>query len=299
MEGGEVKMRKVKLLIVVLMTLFISGHSPKVHADKKGVKERAVWLWNTKLLLDESKDPLVFLENKQINKVYLQIDTELSNSVYQTFIEKAHSKGIQVAALDGDAYWTVDNGTHTLNKFLKWLEQYQQHATATQQFISIHLDIEPYTTPLWNENRMLAIENFQQLVLQAKGKALQLSIPLELDIAFWYDEVNYQTKYGSGILSNWTIHHSDSVTIMAYRDYSNGIIRSVKHEIAYAKRVGKKVVIGVETMKSAEGDQVSFYEEGEAYMNKHLKHIDNYYSNRRSFNGIAIHHFESWMGMKP
>lgn len=254
MEGNDIKIRKVKLLVVVLMTLFISVHSPKAHADKKNEKERAVWLWNTKLLLDESKDPLVFLESKQINKIYLQIDTSISNSIYQHFIEKVNSKGIQVAALDGDANWTIELGTSHLDKFLNWLEQYQQQATETQQFIGIHLDIEPYTTPLWNENRMFAIENFQQLVLQAKEKAQQLSLPLELDIAFWYDEVNYQTKYGRGILSNWAINHSDSVTIMAYRDYSNGIIRSVKHEITYAKRVGKKVVIGVETMKSAEGD---------------------------------------------
>lgn len=281
------------------MTLLLSLHTSKTYADKKTEKERSVWIWNAKILIDESKDPLAFLESKQINKVYLQVDATISKSVYQTFIETAHSKGIQVAALDGDAHWTTGSGTRPLDQFLSWLEQYQKESTEVQQFIGIHLDIEPYTTPLWDENRMKAIENFQQLVLQAKEKAQQLNIPLELDIAFWYDEVNYQTKYGRGILSNWTINNSDSVTIMAYRDYSNGIIRSVKHEIAYAKRVGKKVVIGVETMKSAEGDRVSFFEEGEEYLNTHLKNVHSYYSNRQSFNGIAIHHLESWMELKP
>lgn len=281
------------------MTLLLSLHTSKTYADKKIEKERSVWIWNPKILLDESKDPLTFLESKQINKVYLQIDATISKPIYQNFIEIAHSKGIQVAALDGDAHWTTKESTHSLDQFLKWLEQYQKESTDAQQFRGIHLDIEPYTTPLWDKNRMKAIENFQQLVLQAKEKAHQLSIPLELDIAFWYDEVKYHTKYGRGVLSNWTINNSDSVTIMAYRDYSNGIIRSVKHEIAYAKRVGKKVVIGVETMKSAEGNRVSFFEEGEEYLNTHLKNVHSYYSNRQSFNGIAIHHLESWMEMKP
>lgn len=293
------KNRIVKLTLIILCCLFLSPDASKTSAEKNFKRERSVWVWNPWLLLDESKNAFEFLESKQINKVYLQIDFEISKSVYQNFIEEAEAKDIQVVALGGDAFWITEKGSYQLEQFLSWIDQYQEESTNAQRFLGIHLDIEPYTTPLWMEDRMLAIETFQQLVIQAKEKAEELGMLLELDIAFWYDEVKYNTKYGSGILSNWTINQSDSVTIMAYRDYSNGIIKAVKNEMAYANRMKKKVVIAVETMKSTEGDRISFFEEGEKYMNKQLKHVQRYYSLSPAFEGIAIHHFESWLEMKP
>lgn len=293
------KIRVVKLILIILCCLFLSPDTSKTSAEKNLKRERSVWMWNPWLLLDENKNPFEFLESKQINKVYLQIDVEISKSTYQNFIEEAKKKDIQVVALAGEEHWITENGSYHLEQFLNWVGQYQEESTDAQQFLGIHLDIEPYTTTLWETNRMLAIQTFQELVIQAKMKAKEFGVLLELDIAFWYDEVKYNTKYGSGILSNWTIENSDSVTIMAYRDYSDEIIEGVKNEIAYANRMKKKVVIGVETMESAEGNRVSFFEEGEKYMNKQLKHVQRYYSLNPSFNGIAIHHFESWSEMKP
>lgn len=63
--------------------------------------------------------------------------------------------------------------------------------------------------------------------------------------------------------------------------------------------MNKTVVVDVETLKSAEGDRVSFSEEGEIYMNKELKHILEYYSKNPGFKGLAIHPFDSWIGIQP
>jgi len=86
---------------------------------------------------------------------------------------------------------------------------------------------------------------------------------------------------------------------MAYRDNSQDIIQIVKDEIEYAKRMDKKVVVGVETLKSAEGDLVSFSEEGGAYMDQQLNKVQKHFSKKQSFKGTAIHHLESWMEMRP
>ncbi|MFJ7951237.1 amidase [Lysinibacillus sp. NPDC096418] len=277
----------------------LSIGSTTIRAENITVFDRSTWIWNPWILLDNEVDTLKFLESKQINKVYLQVDSDVSTSVYQKFIEKATAKGIHIYALAGESYWITENGMEYQSQFLKWVERYQQEATDAQRFLGIHLDIEPYDTNIWSTKQTLAIQTYQQLIVQANKKAQVLKLPLELDIPFWYDEIKYNTKYGKGILSEWLIKNSDGVTIMAYRDTSKEIIKIVKNEIEYAKRMSKPVVIGVETLKSAEGDNISFSEEGELYMNKQLNKIQKHYSKNPSFKGVAIHHFDSWKGMEP
>lgn len=289
--------RKLKLVIICIM--FMSLNSTTIKADSITEDERSTWIWNPWILVDNETSTLQFLESKRINKVYLQIDYEMSRSVYRSFIEKATAKNIQIYALAGEAYWITENGIEYQNQLMNWLELYQREATEAQRFLGIHLDIEPYDTNIWSTKQTTAIQTYQQLVIHAKKKARSLKLPLELDIPFWYDEISYETKYGKGILSEWLINYSDGVTIMAYRDNSQDIIQIVKNEIEYAKRMDKKVVVGVETLKSAEGDLVSFSEEGEAYMNRQLNKIQKYFSGKQSFNGIAIHHLESWIEMRP
>lgn len=277
----------------------MSLNSTIIKAENITEDERSTWIWNPWILVDNEINTLEFLETKQINKVYLQIDYEISKKVYQSFIEKATAKDIQIYALAGESYWITENGIEYQNQLMDWLEHYQHEATDVQRFLGIHLDIEPYDTTLWTTKQTTAIQTYQQLVVQAKKKAQSFNLPLQLDIPFWYDEISYDTKYGNGILSEWLIDHSDGVTIMAYRDNSQEIIKIAKNEIEYAKQMNKKVVVGVETLESKEGDSVSFSEEGEAYMNRQLSKVQKYFSKKTSFKGIAIHHLESWMEMRP
>jgi len=277
----------------------MSLNSTIIKADNITEDERSTWIWNPWILVDNEINTLEFLETKQINKVYLQIDYEISKKVYQSFIEKATAKDIQIYALAGESYWITENGIEYQNQLMDWLEHYQHEATDVQRFLGIHLDIEPYDTTLWTTKQTTAIQTYQQLVVQAKKKAQSFNLPLQLDIPFWYDEISYDTKYGNGILSEWLIDHSDGVTIMAYRDNSQEIIKIAKNEIEYAKQMNKKVVVGVETLESKEGDSISFSEEGEAYMNRQLSKVQKYFSKKTSFKGIAIHHLESWMEMRP
>lgn len=289
--------RKFKLVIICI--LFMSLNSTTIKANGIREDQHSTWIWNPWILVDNETSTLQFLENKRINKVYLQIDYEISRSVYQNFIEKATAKNIQIYALAGESYWITENGIEYQNQLMNWLELYQREATEAQRFLGIHLDIEPYETHIWTTKQTTAIQTYQQLVIHAKKKAQSLKLPLELDIPFWYDEISYETKYGKGILSEWLIKYSDGVTIMAYRDNSQDIIQIVKDEIEYAKRMDKKVVVGVETLKSAEGNLVSFSEEGEAYMDQQLNKVQKHFSKKQSFKGTAIHHLESWMEMQP
>lgn len=259
---------------------------------------RATWLWDAATLRDAPQETLDFLKQKNINKVYVQIDRSLSTTVYGNFIQAANTSGIQVYALDGAPDWVAPKNT-SLRELTDWLAHFQRHSHPSQQFSGIHLDVEPYLYSGWRTHQAAVVERYQKLLLQAKQSAHSMQLSIEADLPFWFDEVAFTNRYGSGTLAEWAIIHTDSVTLMAYRDSATAITEIVKTEIAFGAQYKKPVVIGVETMKSSEGDHVSFYEEGEAQMNMQLQMVSAFFAPFEGYGGLAIHHVGSWKTLRP
>ncbi|RKL67852.1 amidase [Salipaludibacillus neizhouensis] len=287
-----------KIVMVVVLIFIIAGSiSFNVHALDK--QDRATWLWNPWMFANDEDGTVTFLESKNVNKVYVQIDQEMSIPDYQSFIEKASAKGISIYALDGAPDWVAPKGARNQSKMLSWLENYQQESSTAQAFAGVHLDVEPYLYSGWSKNQAKTVTAFQSLLTDAKTRTESLGLPLEVDLPFWFDEITYKNSFGKGILAEWVIANMDSVTIMAYRDSAPMIIDIVKNEVAYAGQHGTALVIGVETGQTREGDRITFYEEGETYMNQQLEMVNNHYANYPGFNGIGIHHVDSWKNIKP
>ncbi len=90
--------------------------------------------------------------------------------------------------------------------------------------------------------------------------------------------------------------------LMAYRDFAEGrdsITYHTEHEVEYANEIGAKAVIGVETQYLEPYEKVSFFEEGEAYMNKQLQIVDQIYFGQLGYGGQAVHKYQSYQTMKP
>ncbi|TWT28389.1 amidase [Planomicrobium sp. CPCC 101110] len=289
-------MKKLVMAGVVLLFLFSQNTGNAEAADRN---VRATWLWNPWMIYSDEAGTLAFLESKQVNKVYVQIDADIPPAVYRSFIEKARVKGMRIFALDGAPGWVAPNGTVHQDKLMAWIKSYQNGSTTAQKFAGIHLDVEPYLYSGWNTNRAATVKAYQALLTKAKNSAAALALPLEADMPFWFDEISYKNTYGKGILAEWVIAKTDSVSIMSYRDTAPFIIELVKNELAFGQKHGKTVVVGVETGQTDEGDSISFYEEGEAYMNGQLAIINGHYATHPAFGGIAIHHVDSWKTMAP
>lgn len=284
-----------KLLAALLLFVIITGGGLPVSAKEE---VRATWLWNPWMFVEDEAGTLTFLESKNVNKVYLQIDREVPREAYRSFISGASDIGISIYALDGAPDWVGPNGRVYQENMLSWMESYQQNASAAEQFGGVHLDVEPYLYSGWVKNQKKTITAFQDLLQEAKERSASMNLPLEVDLPFWFDEISYSNKYGKGVLAEWVITRVDGVTLMAYRDSSEAIIEIVKEEIAFAEKHGKAVVIGVETMASGEGNHVTFYEEGEAFMQKELSSVKHHYGSSPGFGGFAVHHVGSWKTMK-
>lgn len=288
-----------KIMAAALFFGIIIGSMGLNASASTGAKDRATWLWNPWMIVNDESGTLSFLQIKQVNKVYLQIDRDIPLKVYRSFISKASANGIRIYALDGAPDWVSPKGYTSQNQLMNWVGNYQSTSTNAQKFSGIHLDVEPYLYSGWTTNQADTIKSYQALLTKAKTSAASMKLPLESDIPFWFDTITYKNTYGKGMLAEWVITNTNSVTVMAYRDSSSAIIDLVKTEIGLAAKHGKSLVIGVETGQSSEGNNLTFFEEGETYMNGQLGAVKSYYAATSGFNGVAIHHVGSWMTMKP
>ena len=81
---------------------------------------------------------------------------------------------------------------------------------------------------------------------------------------------------------------------MSYRDTSSKMIDVSIDEINYSKDNNKILFLSTETY-SEEGNQVSYLEEGKAYMYNELNNLRKEIPNNF---GIAIHNIKSWKELK-
>ena len=286
---GEKWRQKLKKLIAIFVLLGVILILNSVQAQQKYTK--STWLWQTDTITD--KETVQFLIDKDVTTVYLQIDTTMPNEMYAAFINKMQKANIKVHALDGGPEWDIAN----FDALWEWLKEYQQEYSDLK-FTAVHLDVEPYLSALWIENKKMAIYQYQELLQHTQQQARDSNLRFEVDIPFWYDEVFYNNTFGKGNLAEWVISRVDGVSIMAYRNTVPALKSITKNEMNYAKKYKTPIVIGVETIPFPNEPQVSFSTKGEKQMNRALEKITKYYAKNRYFNGVAIHHVPSWEALK-
>ncbi|MDF2612380.1 MAG: hypothetical protein K0S71_166 [Clostridia bacterium] len=295
----NLKMFKI-MLISFILTIPVNAAATKNTSQVINIPY-ATWLWHTEQIVQNPDQMIDFLVENNVKHLYLQIDYTLNLNTYKSFIKKAFENGIEVHALEGSAKWVSDDGADRQILFFKWLAEYQKAALDSEKFRGIHLDVEPYLNEQYDSMRNSVLQNYQDLLMHALNMSKEMKVPLAVDIPFWFDEVTYHTKYGKGMLDEWIISHVKDVTIMAYRNSAlgdNGIVRLISREMKLAQSYEATIRIAVETQQSEEGNAVSFYEEGQAYMNNELKIVYDKYKKSKGFGGFAMHHIISWMDLR-
>ena len=254
--------------------------------------QKATWLWNTQLIVNSTAGILSFAASQNVTLIYLQVNADLDANVYQHFIAAASAQGITVQALDGAPSWALDSRRHELQATLDWITTYQQGASADEKFSGIHIDIEPYLLPEWRTDQLTVIAGWQHSVESVVQAAHSLHIPASADIPFWLHTLLTADK--SATLSSWMMQQYDSITIMAYRDSASGILDVAEAQLAEGDAVGTPVYVGVETNPTSEGNTITFYEEGAAYLNNQLARVTKQAGKHDSFAGIAVHDYAGW-----
>lgn len=242
-----------------------------------------VWWWNDEL---EAELYLNFAVENGINEIYY-CSSEFGEKT-SLFINSANKLGIDVFWLQGEYQW-LDDATPLFNKIEKYRKY--QNDYPNSKFSGIHLDIEPHQNPEFENNR-------EDLILKLVGLADVLNknyvdISFDYDIPFWLEDVITYNNV-SGQAYKHIIDIADRVFVMSYRDTADSIIDIASDELDYAQSIGKKIILSVEC-SSAEGDKVSFAEEGRAVLKDELSKIKQVLNDKV---GVSIHHIKSFYDMK-
>lgn len=260
---------------------------------------KGTWIWDSNIIKQDQDIIISFAKMKGVTSIYLQVDRDIDPAIYEGFIRKTKSEGIQVEALEGRPEWAYKSKQEEIQKFIAWVKAYNSSVGPEASFSGLHFDIEPYALSEWTKDNTTILEswmdNMRLIEKETKGSGLKIAI----DVPFWLNTINVPGKDYS--MSAWMLEKFDCLVIMNYRNHalgSNGIVENAQAMLREASTLKKKVVVAVETLISKEGPRVSFYSMSSEVMEKELQSAHNQLAHYASYAGFAIHDFKSWQDMK-
>jgi len=259
-----------------------------------------VWTSTVVTNATEKANFLAFARSAGVREIYLSGPSVVGNaSALASFSTDAAAQSCaEVELLFGDMSWalTANHGKAT---------GYASQAIKTFASINgarpvgLHFDVEPYTLPGWKTDMQGTSNQYLDLLEKLQAIATAGGVRLSVDIPFWFSGQKVSRGGQTRPLSELVQDRVDRVVLMDYRDTASAIISGAAPEIAYAEKIGRDVTIGVETMCGLSPTLVTFCEEGRAAMDAALKATQAAYAKSPALNGLAVHHYGSYLKLKP
>lgn len=266
---------------------------------------RHLWIWgNTVATSPAGRDALfAFAIRKGIGTLYLDCAGLLrdNRAALSQFLNLAKARGLAVELLFGAPQWALP-ANHAAPVELARLTLAllaTQRAEGGAYPTSIQMDVEPYSLPAWDTGRAGVAGGLVDMYAKLDSVVKGSPVGVTACIPRWFDGIALQRGGATRPLSEWLADGTARLTLMDYVDHAKGIIDGAAAEIAYGEKIGKEVVIGVETIAGLDPESVTFAEEGESAMETALSLTKGAYGARSSYFGIAIHHYASYPTLKP
>ncbi len=286
-------------------------------ASVEAAMPRAMWIWevDTFRLIDDAafeKEILDDLQSQGVTTLYVYADSYKKRlpiveepRKLQGLIERMHGRGFKVEALLGSFFlntpeYVLPEKAKVAREMVQRVVDFNLRAPVQSRFDAIHLDIEPYSLDAWKKNSTrvarLFLERSQEWINMARKAQLEIGAA----IPFWYDglEVDWQGRRRP--LNEFVQDLYDYVALMDYRTHAegeDGILFHAEKELAYASKVGKGVVVGLET-GPAELEKLTFRTLGIKVLTREMDIVECTYRENPAFRGIAIHHLKDWRKLR-
>ncbi|MEX1670926.1 hypothetical protein AB4876_18605 [Zhongshania guokunii] len=270
--------------------------SPSVRASQKGL-----WVWRADPVLNVEKrtELLTFMLNKGLDTAYIDARIPVLNNHYMLseFIRTFNSRGIAVELMFGKPEWVLRENHHEVLNLIDQAIEYSRRNPDARP-TAIHLDIEAHLVSQWPEQRDWVANQLLDLMAEARSRTAVVGLRLVADMPVWWDSFTVSRYGNSRPLHQLIIDASDRVALMDYRDTEQRIINDANDELRYASSQNKQVVLGVETM-CIPPELITFCEEGSANMEYVLQRVHGQLPpSHPSYQGFAVHHYESYRTMR-
>ncbi len=259
-----------------------------------------MWLWYYETSMKTTL--LNFAVSKGVRTIYVESEYMIQNdwAALEDLITSADMVGVKIDLLYGNSTWAL-SGNHSIPINLAQLSVNFYNSLSGAKPYGVHFDIEPYLLSQWTTNQNSVANQYIDLMESLKTVINGSGMMFTTDMPFWYETVTVTRNSQTRPFYEWIMDLTDISVIMDYRDKStvpNGIIDLITEEMNYTKNIGKKLVIGVETQCGLTNN-LTFCEEGEAAMNSALLNAAQAYCGYSSYNGSAIHYYDSWVTLLP
>ncbi|MCX5715581.1 MAG: hypothetical protein NTV07_01725 [Candidatus Omnitrophica bacterium] len=271
-------------------------------AEKDLLHPRAMWVWKIDPVskVRQRREMLQFCRTANISVLYLFFPefTEAPPADYfkslAEFMKESHQSGIKVEALTGNPTWSLAENHHLVLNWIKFFLEYNKARPKDEHVDGVSLDVEPYLTAEWEQDKERIKADYIELLRKCRELVNSYGQDFRLGVAipFFYD-VEDEGRFERSILD-----YVDYIALMDYYDTAEEIIDRAKFHINLAKEANKRVIIAVETQDLVEMHQGkrrnTFIEEGWEEMERQLDKVKQVFLFEASFEGFAIHHYDSY-----
>lgn len=306
--------------VLASLALVLACAGSSAHAANAAAP-RAIWTWeedSTAMLQQPAAAgrAIAFLKEKSVDTVFLYADAYQGRNPlvsdpaqYRRLVRRLHASGLRVYALLGSAPLHTEryvlpaqhaNAVAMLQRVL----DYNRTAAPEERFDGVNVDIEPHILPEWPARKLALLAGFLDMsdALMRTVRASGQSLPVGPAIPFWLDGIELEWKGKRKPVSQHVQDTYDYVALMDYRDRAeggDGIVSHAIDELQYGAAIGRRVLIGVETMPNAIR-KVSFHHLGEADLERELGKTRDAVGKMPSFGGFVVHHYgayRTWLGL--
>ncbi|WP_270168752.1 hypothetical protein [Paenibacillus sp. SYP-B4298] len=275
------------MIIAALLSLKWEEERPEV---------LATWVWESTDWMDDGGRLLSFAKEQGVNVIFLHIDrTSQDMEPYRRFIEQAHRLGIEVEALGGDPSWGLAAYRQEVEAFLRWIEGYQRSAPEQARWDGVHVDIEPYLLEEWEQERATVVREWRESAAYvAHWVRKELSLRVSADVPSWIHTIDDEQGESLG---TWMLEQFDCIVLMNYRNAAlghNGIMDRALPMVQEGTRLGKPVLIGLETGPTDEGAHTTFYGQDSSSLWQQMSITHLFMQWYSGYQGFSIHDYRNW-----
>lgn len=199
-------------------------------------------------------------------------------------------------ALGGDPCWLDEPG-----EARTWL----QTAQAAAVFDGVHLDLEPWGHPRWDDDREDVVRRYLMVLEELVTTSV---LPVEVDVSFWLHEV--QVPPGGeprlpnrGRLLDAVLDLVPAVTVLAYRRVVTGpdsITELARPTVVASRERGRGCRLGLETRDvrpDPAADKQTFFGRPRAELDAAMGEVEALLGGWPGWAGLAVHDRAGWVAL--
>ena len=279
-----------------------------------------MWSWRQTAFntIETRRKLLAFCAQEGIAHVDQHVDINEEGKVHsvqnadslRTLIIEAAKQSVTVSALRGASHMLLERNHDRALLDLRAIIEFDKLLPSSAYLTGVKYDVEPHGTKEWQaggkqrEKVILDYLSFLKIakpLLNKEAPHLELSV----DVPFWWDRPEFRVYFNDS--NKLLVHHvqdlTDYIGVMSYRTKARQVIDLVEQEMAYAKKIGKTICLGLETANiKGNESSISFWSHNPALFRKSVEELKEVLSGNNVVRLIMLHHYSSlveYLGITP